>query len=273
MKMYNAAKYLLSKDVQVVPLNDNKKPTVSFKNVTIDDEFIDNNFLAYANTNVLGVLTRGLWCIDIDINHVNGESGFDSLKDIPYYDEFVSNAQTTLVQTTASGGKHVIFKKRDGVEYAQKIGYLPSVDIKAHDNNYFVLAGSKTAKGLYTSNKKPVIAYDGEFEARIFSKRGNYLQQTMEKFSVKSVLPNHNFNHLQHTGKGGLGKEAYNRVINGESVERNNDVYKAISYALQCNVDIEPLKVIIGDVKANGDVYTLDEWEKSYNSARNSLRI
>ena len=110
MKMYNAAKYLLNKDVQVVPLNDNKKPTVSFKNVTIDDDFIDNNFLAYANTNVLGVLTRGLWCIDIDINHVNGESGFDSLKDIPYYDEFVSNAQNTLVQTTASGGKHVIFK-------------------------------------------------------------------------------------------------------------------------------------------------------------------
>ena len=44
MEMYNAAKYLLSKDVQVVPLNNHKKPTVSFKNVTIDDDFIDNNF-------------------------------------------------------------------------------------------------------------------------------------------------------------------------------------------------------------------------------------
>lgn len=105
MKMYNAAKYLLSKDVQVVPLNDNKKPTVAFKNVTIDDDFIDSNYLAYANTNVLGVLTRGLWCIDIDINHVNGENGFDSLKDIFYYEEFVTNAQNTLVQTTASGGE------------------------------------------------------------------------------------------------------------------------------------------------------------------------
>ena len=93
------------------------------------------------------------------------------------------------------------------------------------------------------------------------------------KVLSKSVLPNHNFNHLQHTGKGGLGKEAYNRVINGESIERNNDVYKAISYALQCNVDIEPLKVIIGDVKANGDEFTFEEWEASYNSARNSLRI
>ena len=49
-------------------------------------------------------------------------------------------------------------------------------------------------------------------------------------------------------------------------------MYKAISYALQCNVDIEPLKVIIGDVKANGDEFTLEEWD-SYNSARNSLRI
>ena len=103
MKMYNAAKYLLSKDVQVVPLNDINKQSVPFKKFTIDDDFIDQNFLAYAKTNVLGVLTRGLWCIDIDINHVNGESGFDSLKDIPYYDEFVTNAQNTLVHTPASG--------------------------------------------------------------------------------------------------------------------------------------------------------------------------
>ena len=57
---------------------------------------------------MLGVLTRNVWCIDIDIDHTDGKNGFKSIKDISYYDEIVSNAQNTLVQTTASGGKHII---------------------------------------------------------------------------------------------------------------------------------------------------------------------
>ena len=50
-------------------------------------------------------------------------------------------------------------------------------------------------------------------------------------------------------GKGGEGKQAYQRIVNGESEYRNNDLYKAASYARQCNVDIEPLRILIGDNK------------------------
>ena len=64
-------------------------------------------------------------------------NGFNSLKQIPYYEELVTNAQNTLVQTTASGGKHIIFKKRSNIEYGQKIGYLPSVDIKGTSQQLF----------------------------------------------------------------------------------------------------------------------------------------
>lgn len=262
---YHVAKQLLKKNIQVIPLNKYKKPSVTFADVDITDDFIEQHKYLYHHTHVLGVLTRGVWCIDIDINHANGNDGFDSIKHIPYYNEIVTNAQNTLVQTTPSGGKHIIFRKRKGIEYGQKINYLPSVDIKAHRNNYFVLAGSRTLKGKYKHNGIKVKEYEGDFEKRIFSTHANYTQQTLEPYSVKNVLPNNNFEHLAN-GKGGEGKRAYQRIVDGTSEYRNDDLYKAVSYAVQCNVDIDPLRILIGDNK-NGDVITEREWEATVRSA------
>ncbi|MDW5472298.1 bifunctional DNA primase/polymerase [Staphylococcus equorum] len=265
MTGYHVAKGLLRKSIQVIPLNDYKKPTVSFADVSIDNDFIEYHEYQYQNTNVLGVLTRGVWCIDIDVDHAEDKNGFESLKHIPFYDEVVTNAKNTMVQTTPSGGRHIIFKKRDGINYGQKIDYLPSVDIKAHSNNYFVLAGSCTAKGEYKHNGVRVTEYDGEFEQRIFKKRGNYTQQVLEPYSTEKVLPEYNFDHLSNRS-GGLGKQAYQRIVNGESEYRNDDLYKAVSYAKQCNIDIEPLKILIGNVK-NGDVFDERSWEATVRSA------
>ncbi len=269
MSAYDVAITLLDKDIQVIPLNKFKKPSISFKDVTIDREFINQHKRYYLKTSVLGVLTRGVWCIDIDINHKDGENGFDSLKAIPFYDEIERNINNTLVQTTASGGKHIIFKKRDGINYSQKINYLPSVDIKAHDNNYFVLAGSVTDKGTYTSNGNKAIEYNGEFENRVFSKAGSYEQQTLDRFKISNLLPNYDTSHLKRIGKGGLGKQAYQRIIDRQSSTRNDDLFKAVSYALSCSVDIEPLRVLIGDNK-NGDVFTENMWEATVQSAKNN---
>ncbi|MCE5013270.1 bifunctional DNA primase/polymerase [Staphylococcus warneri] len=265
MTGYHVAKHLLKKNIEVIPLNNYKKPTVAFADIDITDEFIEYHSNQYHQTNVLGVLTRGVWCIDIDVDHEDGKNGFDSLKQIPYYDELVANAQNTLVQTTASGGKHIVFKKNDNIEYGQKLAYLPSVDIKAHHNNYFVLAGSRTAKGLYKHNGVNVSVYQGEFEKRIFSKAGNYTQQVLEPYSIKRALPNYSFSHVRG-GKGGEGKRAYQRIIDGQSECRNDDLYKAVSYAVQYNVDIEPLRVLIGDNKS-GDVISEKEWEATVRSA------
>lgn len=269
MSAYDVAIALLDVDIQVIPLNKYKKPSTSFKDAIIDKDYIDHHKEFYLRTRVLGVLTRGVWCIDIDIDHKENENGFDSLKSIPFYEEIKRNIDNTLVQTTASGGKHIIFKKRDGINYSQKIDYLPSVDIKAHDNNYFVLAGSVTDKGKYTNNGSKPIVYDGDFEKRIFSKSGNYKDQTLDRFKVKNVLPNYDTSHLKHTGKGGLGKQAYKRIIDGQSSTRNDDLFRAVSYALTCNVDIEPLRVLIGDNK-NGDIFTESMWEATVQSARNN---
>ena len=265
MTGYHVAKYLLKKNIQVIPLNQYKKPSIPFADIDVTDDFIEYHSSLYHQTHVLGVLTRGLWCIDIDVDHQEGSNGLESLKMIPFYAEVVANAQNTLVQTTPSGGKHIIFKKRVGIEYGQKIDYLPSVDIKAHNNNYFVLANSQTRKGIYKHNGQDVTEYNGEFEKRIFSKRGNYTQQVFEPYSMKQVLSDHSFDHLG-AGKGGLGKQAYQRIVNGESEYRNNDLYKAASYAKQCNIDIEPLRILIGDNK-NGDIFDERSWEATVRSA------
>lgn len=267
MSNSSKAMYLLTKGIQTIPLNSNKTPIVSFKDIAITNDFINEYKHIYDNTSALGVLTRGVWCIDIDIKPHMSKNGLESLKEIPFYKEIVTNAKATYVQTTGTGGKHLIFKKRPDINYSQKIGYLENVDIKANDNNYFVLAGSETQSGKYTHNNVPIKYYDGNFEKRIFTNDGNYHEQAIKKYSLKNVMHDYNFDHLKpfRSGKGGKGKQAYQRIINGQSEYRNEDLYKAVSYATACNVDIEPLRVLIGDNKA-GDVMTLREWEGTVRS-------
>ena len=61
----------------------------------------------------------------------------------------------TLTAATASGGYHFYFKKPDGVELKQNIGILKGVDIKAHKNNYILVAPSKNG-GYRWLNKAPI---------------------------------------------------------------------------------------------------------------------
>lgn len=268
MNGYEYAKAMLQKNIQIIPLNKNKRPLLKFADIEITDEFIEEHKELYLNTNVLGILTRGLWCIDIDIDRTKNENGFDSIKINPFHEEIKENYQQTLVQITATGGQHIVFKKRAGVNYRQKIGYLNSVDIKAHDNNFFVSAGSVTDKGIYKHNAKEPIEYQGEFEERIFSTGGSFRQQIEAKHSVKNVLQDHDFSHFQSSGQGGLGKQAYERIVKGESLDRNNDLFLASTYAKQYRIDLEPLKVLIGSVKS-GDVFTENEWLATVESANN----
>lgn len=261
------AKELLKDGVPTIPLSANKTPTIKFANATIDVAFIDSNAESYESASGLGVLTRKWWCIDVDRNHADGVDGFESLKSTTFIDEITEIATQTMRQETPSGGIHLVFEKVEGVAYSQKIAYLPGVDIKANDNNYFVLAGSYSKSGKYTSNDKMPIPYPGEFEARIFGSPGNFREQIMNRFSVRKSLPNVSFSHLpMPKGKGGRGKQAYERIITGTSTDRNNDLFLAVSYAKACNVDLEPLKAIIGTVKGR-DVFTELEFNKTVESA------
>lgn len=59
----------------------------------------------------------------------------------------------TLCERTHSGGFHFYFRKPAKQKVTQNIGFLPNVDIKAHDNNYIVVAPSPGYKWL---NHKPI---------------------------------------------------------------------------------------------------------------------
>lgn len=257
---------VIDEEMEFIPVQ-NKLPLVKYKDVPITAEFIEAHQTEYQQASAMAVLCRGVWCIDIDVNH-GAVNGFESLKGLPYYEELKKNALATWRQKTPSGGRHLIFKKRDGINYHQKINYVPGVDIKAHPNNYFLMGGSRTKKGQYLTNDMPPAFYVGELESQIFGSSGSYQQQLNRRYSVKNVLPDYDFSHLEHYRTGtGAGKEAYQRIIDRTSVNRNNDLFLASSYCKACHVSLEPLKVLIGDVK-NGDEFTEAEWVATVESAQ-----
>lgn len=267
MNAYDVALAFLDEDVETVPLNRYKRPLLKFSYVPITREFVVANADLYYRAPMLAVLCRGLWCIDIDIDILFSKNGFESIKGIPEYDEFLINASETWVQKTPSGGMHYVFRKKSNITYGQKIDYLPSVDIKAHHNNYFVLGGSVSNKGKYELNGKEPTFYHGELEEHIFKTEGNYENQVMQKYSARSALEKYGFEHLIREPKGqGLGRQAYDRIIKGTSTSRNEDLYKAFSYAKACNVTIEPLKAVIGTVKGK-DEFTEREFYATMKSA------
>lgn len=83
--------------------------------------------------------TVDFFVIDID-EHKDGADGKSEFKRLvsQHPDWFPD----TLKQTTAHGGWQLFYKKPAGVEMTQAIGWLPGVDVKAHVNNYVLVAPS-----------------------------------------------------------------------------------------------------------------------------------
>lgn len=89
----------------------------------------------------------------IDVDTHNGINGLKSLKDhVPHYKEWFKN---TYTEKTKSGGFHVYFAKPTYIKISQHIGIIPGVDIKAHINNYTLVAPSV---GYQALNRKPIIS-------------------------------------------------------------------------------------------------------------------
>ena len=53
----SCSKTIIKKNIEVIPLNKYKTPTVSFADKDVTDEFIEYHSYKYHQTNVLGVLT------------------------------------------------------------------------------------------------------------------------------------------------------------------------------------------------------------------------
>ena len=85
----------------------------------------------------IALRTDKFFVVDIDRNHEDNVDGFNSIEQLPaeYFPE-------TLAQETKHGGQQLFFLKRGDMRVNQLIGYLPGVDVKAHPNNYVVVAPS-----------------------------------------------------------------------------------------------------------------------------------
>ena len=124
--MHSMKEYALlyqQKGFSVIPISPTtKRPLIEFADKPpLDADGINEVWNQYPNANI-ALRTTNFFVIDIDKH--GQTSGFDSLKN----------------------WEHL---KRDDIHISQMIGFLPGVDIKAHENNYVLVAPSATDKGQY----------------------------------------------------------------------------------------------------------------------------
>ncbi len=132
------------KGFSVIPVSPtSKKPMIAFADKpALTEQEIEDFWSQYPDANI-AVRTDKFFVIDIDLH--GKHNGFKSLKNW----EHLNLITPTLQAKTASGGKHIFYFKHPDVSMSQMIGFLPGVDVKAHPNNYVLVAPSKTKKGKY----------------------------------------------------------------------------------------------------------------------------
>lgn len=283
MTYHDTALAFLKKGYQVIPLSRKTgSPIIKFKDIPITEDIIKS--VNWFNCDY-ALLMRGIWAIDIDTHNMDetiagglkfllrsqkadllsvlstdqhdyGLDGYSSILRSEHKDELIKNFNNTFLELTASGGMHALFKKRDGVDYSQKIGVLKGIDIKANDNNYVKIFPSEGREVLQAVKELPF--YDGEFEKTVFEPK----QQIITQYFSDSLPSTLNSNHE--------GKEAYDRIITGTCINRNDDLFKASCWAIENNQSLADLMVIIGTTKGR-DVFTQEEFERTIESARRKV--
>ncbi|HEM4056629.1 TPA: bifunctional DNA primase/polymerase [Streptococcus suis] len=144
MGMKEAALAYQKKGFSVIPISpSNKQPMIKFADkpaMTVQE--IEYFWNQYPDSNI-AVRTDKFFVIDVDLH--GKHNGYESLANW----EHLNLITPTLQAKTASGGKHIFYFKHPDVSMTQMIGFLPGVDVKAHPNNYVVVAPSKTPNGEY----------------------------------------------------------------------------------------------------------------------------
>lgn len=129
----------------VIPIVPNgKQPAIKFADKpAMTAQEIEDYWTQYPDSNI-AVRSDKFFVIDIDLH--GKHNGYESLANW----EHLNLITPTLQAKTASGGKHIFYFKHPDVSMTQMIGFLPGVDVKAHPNNYVLVAPSKTPKGEYS---------------------------------------------------------------------------------------------------------------------------
>lgn len=173
-----------------------KKPLIKFADkppLTVEE--IEKFWKKHPYANI-ALKTTNFFVVDID-RHENGADGFKSLKDFGKDEIF----RETLQQKTAGGGVQAFYLKREDMKIQQNIGWLPGVDIKAHENNYVVVAPSYIGDKKYTwLNKNPIATASKELVIEI-----NKTTKT-NNFSPSNYVSN---------GKSSATAKLFEQIVNG----------------------------------------------------------
>lgn len=181
-----------------------KKPLVKFADqppLTVDEITKIWHEHPYAN---IALRTTNFFVVDID-RHENGADGFKSIQELNQPDYF----RKTLAQTTAGGGQQLFYMKRDDLSVQQNIGWLPGVDIKAHINNYVVVAPSVNHGKKYEwLNREPIVQASPELIHAINKRKPN----------------NYSPAEFKASGERSATSELFEKIVNGlgETGGRNN---------------------------------------------------
>lgn len=191
----------------------------------------------------LALRTTNFFVVDID-EHPDGADGFKSLKkyDHPEY------LRDTLSQTTAGGGRQLFYLKRNDCNIQQRIGWLPGVDIKAHVNNYVMVAPSERNGRQYKwENHNPIVTASPELVKAINTKSDD---NTVSDFTDL---------HIDYTEKSGTAT-LFETIVNGLGATggRNNALASFAGGLLFRGVD--PMAVIQLGLLANEN--TIDSLTK-----------
>lgn len=250
--LINYAVMYAKKGMSVLPMM-NKKPLIQFKDkpaLTVDE--VKKMWTKYPTAQI-ALRTDNFFVVDIDV-HEGGADGFKSLENFEY-PEWLPE---TLSQKTAGGGKQLFYLKRDEIEVRQNIGWLDGVDIKAHKNNYVVVAPSKNSKGnkYQWLNKKPIVKAPKDLIRSI-----NQTKRTNRKMNFNT---NYNFSD-EKTGTAKLFEDVVNGL--GFTGGRNNALASFVGGLLYRNVGVEETYQLALLANQNTEQpLPIDELQRTYQS-------
>ena len=154
MPLENLVNYAISyaaHGFSVIPIGSNKRPLIKFADklpLSVDE--IKQIWQRYPLANI-ALKTDKFFVIDVD-RHGNVD-GLQSIISLNHNEWF----KDTLREKTAHDGYHFFFQKPVKENVTQCIGLLPGVDLKAHENNYVVVAPSTIdGKPYRWLNHKPI---------------------------------------------------------------------------------------------------------------------
>ena len=252
--LVNLVNYALSyaaHGFSVIPMGENKKPLIKFANKSpLTADQIKEIWKRHPLANI-ALKTDKFFVIDVDRH--GKEDGMKSIKALNHDEWF----KDTLTECTAHNGYHFFFKKPRDFEVTQNIGFLPGVDLKAHVNNYVVVAPSRSKDKAYKwLNKAPIKEPPAGLIELIKSKQTTTIMD-YSKMAFKT-----------HNGQSKTA-ELFEQIVNGfgDTGGRNDSLTKFVGGLLFRGVNPESVaKLALLANENTPDPLDLREVEKTINS-------